>query len=1093
MKRNCIILAFACLSFLFAAMGVFTIGYAEEQGYNLTFDRDLNTDYVVGDTVSLPTPLEAVNCFVLVEKIEDDSVIIVKEFSNISSMTYTFDETGEYIISYIYKVGNKNCNTNFNVKVNEFKNGFDFSIFPSKMNLLETVKFENIYYYSNQVKKICDVIVVDPAGNFVDVTNGVFSPNEIGDYTVKAEVKVSGKVLTESFKLEVYASSAMLFETGSVKAVENYALPSWSPSGNGVLLYTSQSYVSTRYNNIIDLRKLNSNVPLIKFQSMCGVDDVLGIDFAEMSTSVFSGNKEWLKVRITDIYDPNRYITFCWRSGEYNYYLDPALKGYSYLMTAPSDFNMDKWGDFAGDGRTDVQYSTFYGADGAKYGGAKLFDVSYDYDLNTAYFDGGAQVFAHYNDASRWGKYAFERFTTGEVYLDIIFGGLAANRTSGLVITDIAGTSLSGKSLNSLNNVGNDTIKDTVAPIIKINTQTEYIKEMPKGCVNKAYPVPTAYSNDAFCGRGTVKVKVSKGNEEYTVENNSFIPNKTGVYTIEYTATDAFANISREVLSVEVVETIAPIGLAFKETITPVVGRYINFGSLVASGGSGKINIEYKIYYNGDEVEVDHYNKLYLDKEGDLKIVFYAEDYIYTEIENPVMEYEVVANDDVYINVNGYVQKFAQQNSTITLPDFTAVSFGQGSNITKKILVNGKEIDGFKYCVKENIGELIEVTYLATNNGVDYKETFAIEVTEEYISVENGFVTKNVETELKKNSMLCTLTANAEISAPNVLVAQDFGVEFDIALANVSFINICFADTVNSNSVTLRLEKSTDNGKLDLHVNGEIYAFSPDLLISNVYSISLVCDLVTGRISTGNDVVICAITEFDDGYSFTGFTNDIMFASMEFVNCLDSTELNLISFANQTFTQFSNIIAIGPQLKAEKEITSQKVEKNTLISIPVIKGYDLFDGECEVFVNVSAPDKSKIISSASCNKELSFMAEKEGTYVVTFISYDKNDGVTTISYRYTVVDKEAPSIDVNTKDLSVKVGQKITVPSAIITDNVSKNVTCHTFVIMKYGKYVPIENNEYVFDEVGVYEIIYIAIDDQYNIARKVIKVTVTE
>ena len=128
-----------------------------------------------------------------------------------------------------------------------------------------------------------------------------------------------------------------------------------------------------------------------------------------------------------------------------------------------------------------------------------------------------------------------------------------------------------------------------------------------------------------------------------------------------------------------------------------------------------------------------------------------------------------------------------------------------------------------------------------------------------------------------------------------------------------------------------------------------------------------------------------------------------------------------------------------------------------------------------------------------CDIEASFVASKEGTYVVTFTSYDVHEGMSTISYRYIVMDKESPSIQVDTSKINVKVGEKVVVPTAAVTDNVTQDIVCYIFVIMPEGNYVVVENNEFTFTDAGSYEIVYVAIDSQDNIARKAIKVTVTE
>ena len=138
LRKICLVVFFSLFSIIFSVMGFSTITHAEEAGFNLMFSETLFKTYVVGDTVNLPKPVESVEYYILVEKKEGDSLIIKKEITDINSK-FTFEETGEYIISYVYKVNDKTCNTNINVTVEEFKNGFDFSAFP-----------ENKYWQQNR-------------------------------------------------------------------------------------------------------------------------------------------------------------------------------------------------------------------------------------------------------------------------------------------------------------------------------------------------------------------------------------------------------------------------------------------------------------------------------------------------------------------------------------------------------------------------------------------------------------------------------------------------------------------------------------------------------------------------------------------------------------------------------------------------------------------------------------------------------------------------------------------------------------------------------------------------------------------------------
>ncbi len=140
-------------------------------------------------------------------------------------------------------------------------------------------------------------------------------------------------------------------------------------------------------------------------------------------------------------------------------------------------------------------------------------------------------------------------FTTGEVYVQIQCQNHSSPNVN-VLITNIMG--LSGNDLAPV------AAEDNNGPQISINAETT-VENGVNLVVGKAYNIPTANVRD-INSKGDYKVAVyyNYGSDELQtmayVENGVFTPNKSGTYTVVYSAVDDYNRSSNALLYLNVVE-----------------------------------------------------------------------------------------------------------------------------------------------------------------------------------------------------------------------------------------------------------------------------------------------------------------------------------------------------------------------------------------------------------------------------------------------------------------------------------------------------------------------------------------------------------
>jgi hypothetical protein len=159
----------------------------------------------------------------------------------------------------------------------------------------------------------------------------------------------------------------------------------------------------------------------------------------------------------------------------------------------------------------------------------------------------------------------------------------------------------------------------------------------------------------------------------------------------------------------------------------------------------------------------------------------------------------------------------------------------------------------------------------------------------------------------------------------------------------------------------------------------------------------------------------------------------------------------------------------------------------------------IYDPNYEVVVDVNGLPLEYVDAS----KEYEIVLSMYGVYIVEYMAEDANGGINMETIVYIVEDYLAPTVKVDTANLTCKLGDRVELPTATFTDNCTsaENMGAYIMYYNPNGQcflvYDIIVQNTirgvHTFDVVGEWKIIYYVFDEMYNVTTAEIKVIVTE
>lgn len=230
------------------------------------------------------------------------------------------------------------------------------------------------------------------------------------------------------------------------------------------------------------------------------------------------------------------------------------------------------------------------------------------------------------------------------------------------------------------------------------------------------------------------------------------------------------------------------------------------------------------------------------------------------------------------------------------------------------------------------------------------------------------------------------------------------------------------------------------------------------------------------------------IMENAGGGAFKGFTTGRVSLSIRLMGEKGSifrlTEINLQRMGSRYCED--NVI---PMICITNPVESAM--KGTTITLPTAFAMDVLADNATVTMTVKAPDGNvvkdtdgKELSKVTAGKAYRIKIEQYGNYNLEYVATDGTNTTRTIVTSIRVLDETAPELQLKKSvPVSHKVGDKLTFPELILSDNVTENDKIVTWVtVIHPDGTMTQEKNSMEFLQEGVYEISFQAMDEAGNI-----------
>lgn len=222
------------------------------------------------------------------------------------------------------------------------------------------------------------------------------------------------------------------------------------------------------------------------------------------------------------------------------------------------------------------------------------------------------------------------------------------------------------------------------------------------------------------------------------------------------------------------------------------------------------------------------------------------------------------------------------------------------------------------------------------------------------------------------------------------------------------------------------------------------------------------------------------VSETVYGQRFEGFPSGKIYLSftMEGVEGISAVEVNRV--INQMISDIDDdyirpVIIVSEEVKRDRHYGEE-------VKIPAAKAMDVLDQKVVLTVSVTDKKGNYLVKDGSVLSDLYFTARSYGVYKIEYKAVDSRGNISTQTYSVEILDEVKPRMTIDGKlPSTVKKGEKVKFPSAIVTDNVSVNLRADIFIIEESGKINIVDEEEYVFSKKGKYIVRYFCRDDEYN------------
>ena len=932
------------------------------------------------------------------------------------------------------------------------------------------------------------IIVTKPDGEVVQTTNVLLEQG--GVYTIEYRAVIDGEL--KSVEKEFIVQTPM-FSGGSKNTFGVYGedTSSCQTGIKGVNVSLAEGDVLA-YNDIIDLRESNGSFLELFLLPKEGAGT---IDLRK------------LVITLTDIYDPSITLTTivqCYRGSATANDPNPWFFDHSYALAGgqnqiPSGIEGSKvhvgneWG-------APVPYSFYGKRSGSVILGTETLQLSYSASENAVYANGVKIITL---DDLNYFEQAWNGFTTGEVRMSIQGEGYSSPIAQ-MLITKIGA-----------NNLNKTLLHDNEGPAINVDYNGYDEASLPTAGKGLSYPVFDATARDRMSGEASVLTTVwysyeSSNRFQVDITDGRFKTDRTGVYTIEYLAEDAYRNVSKKTIKIECKESTPDLTAEAKgEYATDgATGELIFPADIAYEGGTGLVTTYATAKLDdGEEIRIDEGFRP--ENAGTYIVTLYAVDMLG---KTATVEYELeVEVNDVPVFLDDVVlPRYFLVGYDYTLPNLYAYDYSNGkSQVLATISVDDgdgiRELsdgvgtfmpddDGYATIIYTAYGEMGEGTkeYMVpvVNTWVDQMERT--------LDISQYFYGENIKKTVNDTNISITSTVDTEYTFVNPVLAHKFDLQFSITENEFSCVQLVFADAEDASKFfTIEIEKSSDpTTNAPLKINGVETRYNLGAGFYDGKSVYFYYDEVNNLLY--DDSLLKTAVKNADGSVFEGFPSHKIYVTARIIGVKGNATLAWTSFGGQVMDS-TDFDSINPALTLTNDYAASYDYQSVCEIYPAVTA-DILSAETYNVMTVYDPNgdvvtdvNGVLLEDVSFTQSYFINCNYYGSYSVVYSSTDIAGNEQRFYYAVYVKDNTAPKIVLEGEmQTEVQQGQTIKVVKALAVDNLDGELPLYTYVYTPEGITMKVENGgSFVAMYKGVYEIRYMAIDAFGNLQLATYKVTV--
>lgn len=948
----------------------------------------------------------------------------------------------------------------------------------------------------------CTSVIIMPDGSAVQKDTIVFEKS--GNYSVLYKAIINGKYVEKKISFTVIND---LYSVSSNKSSASWGFNSYfEESIPGINLSLKPEDVFT-FNQVIDVSKLTRNDMICKFYI----------------TPLEKGSPEAsnMYIKLTDIYDPDNYVLVNYSmyinemSWSYNYiYASAGANGQSLIGLLWRDFTkydvhanswagLQSWVSYTGIPKAPLEVRGNPELE-AKY---SRFEENYDYlsmdYANRVLYAKSQNVWRDYSkmtdldDPELYGSNCWDGFTTGEVRMSIYFEnyvGASAN----IFITDIANYDLTKFNFT-----------DSVAPIIDVDYDGYTQETLPKAFVGQPYKLFAGKAIDNLDEIVELKTSVyynyySNARTQVYVENGYFTPKYAGKYVLVYSATDVMGNETLELAEIDCLQPDKTVKLTVKGQPKAIsIGESVRLNDYEVGNNNGSYDVKIEAVLKSDEsvrYEIDLATMTFNPAQtGEFEIRYTVQDYTHTFTAKDLLT--VNKSDTPIIGTYSEFPAYLIKGCQYTFDKATAYDYSNGMKV---------EIPADYYVIEDNAPakkadnntftvsatKTVEVVCKANNGKGEMNESVAVlpVVDVNYgtnVRMMNYFQGKGFVISATEQAVRYTKEfdgareADLEFINQTLINQFTFTVSFPDGCTNFETFDVCLTDALdvkNALKVSFKLES---NNTVAFWVNDFTQKIYRVGYVGSVANLNFYYQKSTNSLLINNNLTVRLggtglFNGFDGGFAnfkvqFTGVTGKVGISVSHVCNQPFNKGMDTIKPVIYMAERTPNLVEIGTEFAIKRAYAFDLLDSNATLAFKLMNSKGTF---------IESVDGVLLDGTQDPNRDYTVVLNEYGRYALQYVSVDCAGNRYDVQNLITVQDSVGPEIVLEKNyRTQAKLGDKITVAKAQISDNVEGDIAVRCYVIVPNRTMLEVAlGGTFTATEKGEYQVYYYAVDKTGNV-----------